>query len=184
MLERSLHSYMLLGVEPVADSLFAEAARALAGARFVVALTPYESPELKAAAHVLLPIGAFAESSGTFVSLEGEWQSFAGVAQAPGEARPAWKVLRVLGNLLGLPGFEQQSSEDVRADVRAAIDAAAGKGAVAPFESHAAELDSDASVVDVPMYQVDPLVRRAPSLQKTRDGKRARTAYGVVKGAA
>ncbi len=173
MLEKSLHSYVLMGVEPVADSLVPGAAAALAGAQFVVALTPYASEELKAAAHVLLPIGSFAESSGTYVNLEGEWQSFPGVAQPVGESRPAWKVLRVLGNLLGLQGFEQQSSEDVRADLRALLDASAGQASVSVSAPRVAAVATDAHVVDVPMYQVDAVVRRATSLQATRDGQAA-----------
>ena len=179
MLEKSLHSYVLMGVEPVADSLVPGAAAALAGAQFVVALTPYASEELKACAHVLVPIGSFAESSGTYVNLEGEWQSFPGVAQPVGESRPAWKVLRVLGNLLGLQGFEQQSSEDVRADLRALLEATAGQSAIAASSPRVVPVAADARVVDVPMYQIDAVLRRATSLQATRDAQAA-----VVQGAA
>ena len=184
MLQKSLHSYVLLGVEPKADSLQPGAGAALGGANFVVALTPYESEELKSCATVLLPIGSFAETSGTFVSLEGEWQSFTGVAQPVGESRPGWKVLRVLGNLLGLQGFEQQTSEDVRADLRGLIDAGTGHSAVRASTVRMAALAADAQVVDVPMYQIDGLVRRAPSLQNTLDGKASSVSYGVVQGAA
>jgi NADH-quinone oxidoreductase subunit G len=139
---------------------------------------------LKNVAHVLLPIGSFAETSGTFVSLEGEWQSFPGVAQPVGESRPAWKVLRVLGNLLGLPGFEQQSSEDVRADLRAAIDATTTQSAVPAAAPHYQPSPADATVVDVPIYQIDALVRRAQALQNTRDGRTAAAVYGAARGAA
>ena len=183
MLSNSLNSYVLLGVEPGADSIHAGARAALGGAQFVVALTPYASEELKAVAQVLLPIGSFAETSGTYVSLEGEWQSFPGASQPVGESRPAWKVLRVLGNLLGLPGFEQQSSEDVRGDMRAAVDASPPLKQTATSPVLAA-LPADAQVQGVPMYQIDPLVRRAPSLQKTRDGRQAPVGYGAAKGAA
>jgi NADH-quinone oxidoreductase subunit G len=176
MLEKSLHSYVLLGIEPGADSVVAGARAALAGAKFVVALTPYESAELKSYASVLLPIGSFAETSGTYVSLEGEWQSFSGAAQPVGDSRPGWKVLRVLGNLLGLQGFEQQSSEDVRADLRGLIEASAGKVVVATSQPRVAPLAADAAVVDVPLYQIDGLVRRAASLQATRDGQTASSA--------
>ena len=168
MLANSLQAYVLLGVEPQADSLSATAAAALGGARFVVALTPYASDELKAVATVLLPIGSFAETSGTYVSLEGRWQSFAGAAQPVGESRPAWKVLRVLGNLLGLQGFAQNTSEDVLAEARAAADAAAPQAV--PQTAVAAQVAAATAVADVPMYQIDALVRRAPALQATRDG--------------
>jgi len=171
MLTTSLHSYVLLGVEPQADSLSASAAAAMAGARFVVALTPYASDELKAVATIMLPIGSFAETSGTYVSLEGRWQSFGGAAQPVGESRPAWKVLRVLGNLLGLQGFAQSTSEEVLAEARAAADGAAPQAV--PQGGGVATVAADAIVTDVPLYQIDALVRRAPALQATRDGMQA-----------
>ncbi len=171
MLTTSLHSYVLLGVEPQADSLVASAAAAVAGARFVVALTPYASDELKAVATIMLPIGSFAETSGTYVSLEGRWQSFAGAAQPVGESRPAWKVLRVLGNLLGLQGFAQSASEEVLAEARALADGAAPQAV--PQGGGVAAIAADAVVTDVPLYQIDALVRRAPALQATRDGMQA-----------
>jgi NADH-quinone oxidoreductase subunit G len=158
---------VLLGVEPGADTLSPAAAASLAASTFVVALTPYASDELKAVAHVLLPVGTFAETSGTFVSLDGTWQSFAGAALPVGEARPAWKVLRVLGNLLGLTGFDQNTSEAVRGEVtKAAPQATAVPGPLATLPVVAV----DAQVFDVPLYRIDAIVRRATSLQATRDG--------------
>jgi NADH-quinone oxidoreductase subunit G len=120
------------------------------------------------AAQVLLPAAAFAEGSGTYVNLEGRWQSFAGAARAPRAARPAWKVLRVLGNLLELADFDYQSSEQVRDELRRAVDQAAPRGAVS--ESSPTRLKRIENLRDVPMYQVDPLVRRATALQLTRVG--------------
>jgi NADH-quinone oxidoreductase subunit G len=120
-------------------------------------------------------MGSFAETYGTYVNCEGRWQSFAGAATPLGEARPGWKVLRVLGNALGLPAFEYQSAEEVRDEVhRACIEplATAYAGRLEP----AASQDSSA-VVDVPMYHVDALVRRAPSLQRTRQGRAAPAIY-------
>ncbi|MEN9704564.1 MAG: hypothetical protein RLZZ393_443 [Pseudomonadota bacterium] len=181
MLEKSLQGYVLLGVEPGADSLQAGALSAVGGASFVVALTPYASEELKSVAHVLLPVGSFAETSGTYVNLEGEWQSFPGAAQPLGESRPAWKVLRVLGNLLGLSGFEQNSSEDVRGELRSAVDSAQPAAAVV---AAVASVPADARVVDVPIYRVDALVRRAASLQATRDGGQVTAEYGAAQGVA
>ena len=167
MLAKPLQSYVLLGVEPGVDMLSPSAAASLAASTFVVALTPYASDELKSVAHVLLPIGTFAETSGTFVSLDGTWQSFAGAAVPVGEARPAWKVLRVLGNLLGLGGFDQNTSEAVRGEVPAT-----GPVAVAPAVLSALPVvAADAQVVDVPLYRIDAIVRRASSLQATRDGQ-------------
>jgi NADH-quinone oxidoreductase subunit G len=166
MLEKSLKAYLLVGTEPWADGLQPGALAALKGAKFVGAVTSYVSDPLLQVANVLLPAGTFAETSGTYVSLEGRWQSFTAAARAQGGSRPAWKILRVLGNLLDLAGFEYQSSEQVREELRAAFEAApklgyegkhVARGGVAVEALH-----------DVPMYQLDPVLRRAPALQKTR----------------
>ena len=137
--------------------------------------TPYVTDELRRTAHVLLPIGSFAETSGTFVSLEGRWQSVAGVAQPLGAARPGWKVLRVLANLFGLEGFEYQSSDEVRDELRRAAGAAADNRYAGRFTVSGAAATS--GTVDVPMYQIDAVLRRAPALQKTRDGQASVSAY-------
>jgi NADH-quinone oxidoreductase subunit G len=197
MLRESLQAYLLFGgVEPWADTLDPETTRALGKADLVVAMTPFLSEQLKKIAHIILPIGTFAETSGTYVNLEGLWQSQAGAAAPVGEARPGWKVLRVLGNLLNLPGFEYQSSEDVREALRktcsAASTGALAEGAppapmanipLAPTRyqgSHQvapSAIAAGTEVIDLPMYQVDALVRRAPSLQKTREGRAAAATY-------
>jgi NADH-quinone oxidoreductase subunit G len=149
----------------------------------VVALTPFVSEELKRIAHVLLPIGTFAETSGTYVNCEGLWQSQTGAAAPVGAARPGWKVLRVLGNLLDLSGFDYQSSEQVREELRAlcaspAVQDYRGAHAVtAAGAARAAVVAGEVRVVDVPMYQTDALVRRAPSLQKTREGRTGPATY-------
>jgi NADH-quinone oxidoreductase subunit G len=175
MLESPLKAYVLYGVEPWADALGADAMQALREADRVVAVSPYASEPLRQLADILLPIGAFAESSGTFVNLEGHWQSFAGVARPVGEARPGWKVLRVLGTLLGLQGFDYQSSEDIREEVRRRCDET---GVPTTRTQHRASVSTGAAtVVDVPMYHIDSLVRRAPSLQRTREGRAAPAVY-------
>src|SRR2546429_104316 len=103
MLQRALRAHLLLGgLEPSIDALDPESLRMLAKAELVVAVTPFASEEAKRIARVLLPMGTFAETSGTYVNCEGLWQSHPGAAAPVGEARPGWKVLRVLGNLLGL----------------------------------------------------------------------------------
>jgi NADH-quinone oxidoreductase subunit G len=179
MLSEPLRACLLLGgVEPSIDALDPESLRTLAKAEFVVAITPFVSPEVKSIAHVLLPMGTFAETSGTYVNCEGRWQSQAGAAVPLGAARPGWKVLRVLGNLLKLPRFDYQSSEDVLAEVRAACAAATASGYQGTHEvtlrGPATEV---ARVTDVPMYQTDALVRRAPSLQRTREGRASAMTY-------
>jgi NADH-quinone oxidoreductase subunit G len=177
MLSASQKAYLLFGgTEPWADGLGNEALRALGGASFVVAATPYADNHVKSVAHVLLPISTFAETSGTYVNLEGLWQSFAGAARPLGEARPGWKVLRVLGNLAGIQDFDYQSSEEVREELRARC----AELAQAPYQGthEVSAAAGDARVVDVPMYAVDAVLRRAPSLQRTREGKVAPVVYG------
>jgi NADH-quinone oxidoreductase subunit G len=114
------------------------------------------------------------------VNLEGLWQSFAGAARPLGEVRPGWKVLRVLGNLAGVANFDYQSSEEVREELRALC----GGIAATPYQgSHEAKMTAlDARVLDVPMYAVDAVLRRAPSLQRTREGKGAAVVYGGGQG--
>jgi len=182
MWAKPLRAYVLFGgVEPGIDTLDPEAQRSLAQAEFVVAITPFASEEVKRIAHVLLPIGTFAETSGTYVNCEGIWQSQAGAATPVGAARPGWKVLRVLGNLLNLPRFEYLSSEEVLAELRAACEGLApaiyaGTHGVQP-PGNGARLAPPVTVADVPMYQVDALVRRAVSLQRTRDGRTPLSSY-------
>jgi NADH-quinone oxidoreductase subunit G len=177
MLGTAQSSYLLFGgVEPWADSLGADALRALGGANFVVAATPFADETLKSVAHVLLPISTFAETSGTYVNFEGLWQSFTGAAHPLGEARPGWKVLRVLGNLAGVADFDYQSSEEVREEVRALC----GDIAATSYQGeHVAGMNAnDVRVVDVPMYAIDAVLRRSPSLQRTKEGKSAAAVYG------
>ncbi|MFT3905239.1 MAG: NADH-quinone oxidoreductase subunit NuoG [Steroidobacteraceae bacterium] len=174
MLGKPLHTYVLLGAEPWADAL--QGGAALEKASCVIAITPFASEEMKRVATVLLPAAAFAETSGTFVNLEGRWQSFAGAALPVGEARPAWKILRVLGNLLNLAGFEYQSSEGVRDELQGAVKAAAALNVASPHAVNGSAAAGD--VVDVPMYQLDPLLRRAVSLQRTRTAQLATSVYG------
>jgi NADH-quinone oxidoreductase subunit G len=182
MLARPLESYLLVGgVEPWLDSPGSDAVRALGQAQLVVAVTPFASETLRKVAHILLPAGTFAETSGTYINLEGLWQSQTGAATAVGESRPGWKILRVLGNLLGLAGFDYQSSEDVRAELATLVGAPTAYSAPAYSGRHApgheAGAQSAQNVIDVPMYQIDAVVRRAPSLQRTREGRTPAVTY-------
>ncbi len=165
MLSRPLSAYLLNGVEPSADALHDKAVATLQASGNVVAITTFTSPQLLSLAQVLLPASSFAETSGTYVNLEGRWQSFAGAAKPVGESRPAWKILRVLGNLLGISDFDYQSSEAVRDELRARVAAAAA------FTAQSAHVVSvataNAVTTDVGMYQVDGMLRRAPALQLT-----------------
>jgi NADH-quinone oxidoreductase subunit G len=176
MLHQKLGAYVLFGgVEPWIDALDSEVASTLKAAELVVAITPFESDQLRDIAHVMLPIGTFAETSGTYVNLEGKWQSFPGAVAPQGEARPGWKVLRVLGNLLHIPGFDYTSSEDVLKELQQLV----GDSTAASYSgSHRVNgAPAAAPLVDINMYQADALVRRAPSLQKTREGRSPVTHY-------
>ncbi len=171
MIDQPLKNYLLLGIEPEFDC--ANGARALAAmqqAELVVALTPYITERMREYADVLLPMNCFSETSGTFVNCEGRWQSFAAVSRAPAGSRPGWKVLRVLGNLLELDGFDQTSSQQVRDSLSQMI------GDVTVNNTHCGEfvgyLESGGGLQRIdylPMYAVDSMVRRATALQKTPD---------------
>jgi len=167
MLASPLKALLLTAVEPEFDCADAVGAmNALADAEFVVALSPWLSESASEHADVVLPIGTFAETSGTFVNTEGSWQSFAGVVPPVGQSRPGWKVLRVLGNLLDVPGFEYVSSEAVRDELHALEDV---EPQVTTNELEPVpEVAVTATDLDVPIYAVDGLVRRADSLQQTQ----------------
>ena len=178
MLDESLDVLVLVNVEAGADIVSTDdAIGKVATQGFTVVLTPFESAELPWAANMLLPIGTFAESSGTFVNVAGTWQSFPGIANPIGEARPTWKVLRVLGNLLDAPGFDYVSTEEVRDEL------IAGLGDVRPDNSYGGTRsiakpngeDAVSGDIDTPIYSVDALVRRATALQLTAE---ARLAHG------
>ena len=173
MLSAKLKAYLLLGAIEPAQDIAAPAIEALKAAECVIALTPYGTA--KDYAHVVLPIGTFAETSGTYVNLAGQWQSVPGAAHPVGEARPGWKVLRVLGNLLNLSGFDYLSSEQVLDEARVAVAIAHVPAATAANRAVAVSTTA-ASPPDVPIYEVDALVRRAPALQSTRLAKRGRSA--------
>jgi NADH-quinone oxidoreductase subunit G len=162
---------LLLNVEPDAD--IGVPAPGLAAAGLVVALSPYRQDVPGNGPGVLLPIGTFAETAGTYVNVAGTWQSFAGVASPVGESRPAWKVLRVLGNLLGVPGCEYDSAAAVLTELRNLLDAASaatlGAGETDPPD---AAPPPAMAVKPVPMYGVDAVVRRAPALQRTAEALR------------
>ena len=120
MLEAPLAACVLLGgIEPAHDIGMAGAQEALAACRRLIAITPYADPAILSVAQVVLPMGSFAETSGSYVSVEGRWQEFRGCAQPVGESRPGWKILRVLGNQLALAGFGYESSADVLEELRA-----------------------------------------------------------------
>ena len=175
MLGQSLDAVVLLGIEPDADIFAVQNAVAkLDKHGFVIAMAPFESDALLAAADLLLPTGTFAETSGTYVNVAGTWQSFAGVANPIGESRPAWKVLRVIGTLLEVDGFDYVTSEDVRDEIVAKLGDIAPSsysGNTAPAQVNGK--DAADAEIDVAIYSVDGLVRRANALQLTAAAKNA-----------
>lgn len=171
MLALPRKGYLLFGVEVAHDCAnAAQAVSALESAECVVSIGTFASDAVRAQADVLLPTGPFTETSGTFVNTEGRWQGFSGTATPAGDSRPGWKVLRVLGNQLGLDGFEQQSSEEISQALQAqfdtlSLDNSQPAGPVAGAES-VAGLER---IGDVSINATDALVRRAPALQATPD---------------
>ena len=173
--------YLLLGVEPELDAHDGPGLlKALQSAECVVALTAFKGRVMDYA-DVVLPIAPFSETAGSFVNMEGRLQSFHAAVTPQGEARPAWKVLRVLGNLFNLAGFEQNSAEEVRAEalpqgeagIAARLDNAI-HGVALALQPPGAGIER---LGEVPIYQLDPLVRRAPALQQTQDARDAACAW-------
>jgi NADH-quinone oxidoreductase subunit G len=175
LLDQARKAYLLLNVEPELDCYDPQAARAaLDGAEMVVVMSAYRHG--LDFADVLLPIAPFTETAGTFVNCEGRAQSFNGTVKPLGETRPAWKVLRVLGNLLGLQGFDYETSEAIRnevlgTEVKGSADVAAQLNNIVAMQPEL--LDADGAgrrlerIADVPVYFTDAIVRRSVPLQKT-----------------
>jgi NADH-quinone oxidoreductase subunit G len=170
MLQQPRKAYVLLNTEVEFDSYNPQLAlSALKSAATVIALTAYKGAGLLDYADVLLPIAPFSETAGSFINTEGRQQTFNGVVRPLGEARPAWKVLRVLGSMLGLSGFEFNTVEDVRAEWQALGDIGAQlNNPVTGLSKIDWNVSSELQRAgEVPMYQADPICRRATSLQQT-----------------
>jgi NADH-quinone oxidoreductase subunit G len=176
MLSAPRKAYVLLNAEPELDMHDPQQAmKAMYAADMVVAMSAFKHHATEYA-DVLLPIAPFTETSGTFVNTEGLAQSFRGAVRPLGEARPAWKVLRVLGNLLNVPGFDYDTSEAVRDEVLPKTDIATNMAGRLNNHVPAVEVQAQSGsnqglqrVSDVPIYFADAIVRRAAALQKTRD---------------
>jgi len=166
-------AYILLNLEPELDCYdTGRAVQVLKNAEFVISLSSYKG-NIAEYADVILPVAPFTETSGTFINTEGRVQSFNGVVSSAGETRPAWKVLRVLANLMQLNGFEYDSSEQIRAEIISA-DTEFVSDLNNVLETYSISDTSQKNVGierigEVTIYQTDPIVRRAGSLQKTHD---------------
>ena len=172
MLSTGMNAFVLVNVEPELDTANPSVAmKAIDDADFVISLSPYVTDEMKMSADVLLPVSPFSETSGTFVNTEGQWQSFTGAITPLAETRPAWKVLRVLGNIFELEGFDFITSEDVRDEAKekaATLDTVSKMPWRCP-KSLAAATDEIQRIGLLPIYASDNVVRRSAALQQTDD---------------
>jgi NADH-quinone oxidoreductase subunit G len=177
MLEQPRRAYLLWNLEPEYDTANpALTLSALASAETVISFSAYRNGAMEYA-DAILPIAPFLETSGTFVNAEGRAQSFNGAVRPLGDARPGWKVLRVIGAQLGLPGFDLDSPEAVRAALPSlAADRLDGRSGLAPQVPQAPQSTAGGlqRLTDVPVNFSDALVRRAQSLQKTADARAPR----------
>ncbi len=179
MLEQGLKSYVLLNMEPEFDCMNPAAAlRSLGAAEFVVLLTPYATPLMESYADAMLPVVPFSETPGTFVNAEGRWQEFNAAVRPLGEARPAWKVLRVLGNLFGLDGFDYVSAQEINRELRARAPdlnvVGNGTGDVSLARINIPGQSGELTRIgQVPMHSIDNIVRRAGALQQCADAEQA-----------
>ncbi len=170
MIEQPRKAYVLLGVDPALDGADSHGLyAALQAAEFVVAMNAFENPALEAVADVILPSALYGENEGSFVNVAGRWQRFAAAVRPRGEARAAWKILRVLGNKLALPDFDAVVCDDVTRELEALV----GQVKLAPrltptLETSTLKFDTACLelLVEVPMYASDALVRHAAALQE------------------
>ena len=173
MISSPRSAYILFGLEPdrdLADGALAE--QGLKAADTVISFTPYVTDQILECADILLPIATFAETAGTFINVEGVWQSFAAAANPVGESREGWRVLRVLGNELELPECEYRSADEVCAELSREVgEARADTGYQGHFEVTLDGAEFDPASLDVPIYAVDAIVRRGSALQATAAGR-------------
>jgi NADH-quinone oxidoreductase subunit G len=166
-LNAKLKGYFLMAVEPGFDFANPHGARqSMLAAEFVVMLSAYHHDSMRDYADVILPIAPFAETSGTYINVDNTWQTVKGAMLPYGEARPAWKILRVLGNLLHCKGFEYTSTEDILADIKDSV-AMTMTQEYTPYypESLPVINQSLVRVGEWPLYRIDPIVRNARDLQ-------------------
>ncbi|WP_079433617.1 NADH-quinone oxidoreductase subunit NuoG [Zoogloea sp. LCSB751] len=176
MLSAPLKAYVLFGLDAELDTQAGQGAvETLGKAETVIVLSAFKSEAALAYADVLLPIAPFTETAGTFVNTEGRAQAFYPVVKTAGEARPGWKVLRVLGQLIGLDGFGFDKVEDVRQVILGAaqqVDSSRLNSAITVESFELGVLAQGVErVADIPIYAADPIARRSAPLQKTRDGQ-------------
>ena len=171
MLDGDIKAFINFNIEPELDcSDSAKATEAMKKADFVVVMTAFATEAMKEYADVILPVATFAETSGTYVNMEGFWQGARGCVSPLGEARPGWKVIRVLANQFDLEGFEQISSDEVMQEVKTLCsEIQLDNNKVADSVADYANQSGVVRMGDTPIYAGDMLVRRATALQQTED---------------
>jgi len=183
--EQALKAYLLLGLEPELDSCVGSHAKAaLEQADFIVACSAYQNSAQQDYADVLLPVALFPETSGTYINCEGTWQTTQGVISPPTEVRPAWKVLRVLGNLLSLNHFSYASTQQIKEEIASQIPKEMDVDNLIAWQMpESLESKNDVSdaqlerITEMPIYAADVMLRNAPALQNTHDAAVAKNIY-------
>lgn len=173
MLAQPRAGYLLSGIEAELDIENPAQALAALEPAFVVSMSSYVTDTLKQYADVILPMSVQTETSGTYVNVEGVWQSFCGVAKSTGLAKPGWKILRVLGNLFDLPGFDYNSSEEVKDELQKRLGDKTADTQLnwnCPEDSQTDKLTIQ-RISELPIYAVDATTRRSTALQLTKDGR-------------
>jgi NADH-quinone oxidoreductase subunit G len=176
-LEAGLKAYVLLDVEPSFDFASPNCARqAMIASECVIVISPFADESIREYADIILPMASYAESSGTYLNVDGSWQTMKGVIPPVGESRPAWKILRVLANICHSPGFDYTSSEEVLNEIRSEIpqdlSLSSSRGY---FYPDALPISSEPllRVGEWPMYRTDSVVRRSEALQISAGGVKA-----------
>ncbi len=173
-LTENTRTFVLLNTELADFANPQQAMQALTAAQNVIVIAPFADDTTRKYATVLLPGSTFAETSGTFCNVAGQWQTFKGATEPPGEARPTWKILRVLGNTTGVPEFDWVATEEIVAELHLELDGVevcnntyVAESSSSPDKGRSGGVSSGnfQRIGDVEMYRVDPLVRRAKALQ-------------------
>ncbi len=175
ILSDSTEAFLMLHAEADLDFGNSNAALdSMGSAKFVVSMTSFDHPAARKYADLILPVSPFSETGGSFINMEGTLQKFTGVVKPLGETRPAWKVLRVLGNFMGLKGFDFNVIEDVQDEINSLTGNIENRLDNTILEKELPKLTVDEHsyerIGEIPIYRTDGLVRRSGPLQKTRDG--------------